>query len=591
MNIQKALRDRCSDWIAHVGGICGTLGFAEYEPALRADLDRAVADPRVRIVVCGEWSTGKSTLVNAIVGKAGLLPTDVAPCTSYVTVVETAAPEERYEVVRDVGTKAISREEFLSMTAARDNDATVDLVRVTSQISWPPDDVVLVDTPGLEDITRTRSDITLKILPNADVIVLVMSAVTGVMGTVATFVRDHLTASELRRVVLVLNKKDHLNASEDIDKRLRACKAILKADLPGASWVATDARAAEKSGPGSVSEESGIPSLRDAILRVARRERAEILGLRFVRLARARLNDIHARVMTEDAALGLTLAETEQRLGEFRKKVAEAFRENEVLLRKAGALITEDLEPWFAMIPARVGEVRTRALHRIQSLDDLDALRAYVNTDELGCDLALQLRHVTDELSTRLSDAIQKAGREVLSEKIVLPGPVELPGSGTLPPVESIFRHVPKFVVQLLEVLLADLAMPGGLLAAIAARLGLGKLLQSLRSLGFLRILMPADLVRMQLESAVAESLTEFAERVIPDLRASADDAIERAMNEFRSALDRRADAIEAGFELAKAQLSTDRTRIAARRAVLSSGRSALETLRAELDDVTRELR
>ena len=582
MSIRDELQQPCEKWIQEVADAVKPLDLEGVDVALRRDLDSALADPRIRVVVCGEWSTGKSTLVNALVGSSDLLPMDVAPCTSYITVVESS-PTSRIEVVRDGTAAPLSRQEFLALTADKEGDATIETIRVTAPLSWPNDPAVLVDTPGLADITKTRSEVTLFFLPQADVILLVVDAVTGVKDSVLTFVREHLTAREQRRVIFAMNRKDTLNTVEDVARRLAACGRDMERDLPSAKWIATDARSGLKA-DGAGYQESGIPGLREVIEEMVRSDRNAILTRRFVNKARARLGDLDSRLVSEDSSLGLTLEEAEKRLHDFRQQLRDVSQRNDAAFRKARSIIEQDLEKWLQGVPARVMAVEGETLQHVDTLDDLDALRAFVNTDELGRALGQELRVISDEMADRLSAAIEKASKDVLAEQLAAPVLPQIDAAELQPPVETIFRHVPKVVVQILEVVLIDVMLPGWILPALLARLGLGAILQKVKGLGLLKSLLPTEVVKGQLRGAVAESLSGFTERVVPALRAAADEAGQNALDEIRAALESRVAAIEAGLEDAQVALAQDQSRVESRKALLATARSQLTRLGDDLD-------
>ena len=228
--------------------------------------------------------------------------------------------------------------------------------------------------------------------------------------------------------------------------------------------------------------------------------------------------------------------------------------------------------------------VEGETLQHVDTLDDLDALRAFVNTDELGRALGQELRVISDEMADRLSAAIEKASKDVLAEQLAAPVLPQIDAAELQPPVETIFRHVPKVVVQILEVVLIDVMLPGWILPALLARLGLGAILQKVKGLGLLKSLLPTEVVKGQLRGAVAESLSGFTERVVPALRAAADEAGQNALDEIRAALESRVAAIEAGLEDAQVALAQDQSRVESRKALLATARSQLTRLGDDLD-------
>jgi hypothetical protein len=138
---------------------------------------------RFDVVLLGCFSTGKSTLLNALLGRP-VLPSKVNPCTALPTEVrwgETPAVALRY---RDGREEPCALDTFLAewqlQTAddapgATDRFAAVERAIVTWPLPLLAHGVTLLDTPGLDDDeARTRQ--TLALLPGADAVIGVLSA-------------------------------------------------------------------------------------------------------------------------------------------------------------------------------------------------------------------------------------------------------------------------------------------------------------------------------------------------------------------------------------------------------------------------------
>ena len=159
-------------------------------------LDRAVGrlrDGRFVLAVVGEFSSGKSFLLNALLGKvefeqrsggkriAGLLATDINPSTATITELAYAADElatavyaggreERVPLGRLARFIAVGEEAKLhDATDAKDAGAPV-LVRVTVDSAFLKGGFVVADTPGLASINPAHRRATLSYLPGADAV-------------------------------------------------------------------------------------------------------------------------------------------------------------------------------------------------------------------------------------------------------------------------------------------------------------------------------------------------------------------------------------------------------------------------------------
>ncbi len=150
-------------------------------------------DGRFVLAVVGEFSSGKSFLLNALLGKvefeerpggkriAGLLATDINPSTATITeltyasdesasAVYASGREERIPLGRLARFIAVGEEGKLhDATGAEDAGAPV-LVRIAVDSPFLKSGFVVADTPGLASINPAHRRATLSYLPGADAV-------------------------------------------------------------------------------------------------------------------------------------------------------------------------------------------------------------------------------------------------------------------------------------------------------------------------------------------------------------------------------------------------------------------------------------
>ena len=172
------------------------------EPSRRHDddddlalIDRAIArlrDGRFVLAVVGEFSSGKSFLLNALLGRVefeerpagrrivGLLATDINPSTATITELQYAADEsatahypngreERVPLGRLARFVAVGEEGKLHDATADESEAP-SLVRVGVDSAFLRNGFVVADTPGLASINPAHRRATLSYLPGADAV-------------------------------------------------------------------------------------------------------------------------------------------------------------------------------------------------------------------------------------------------------------------------------------------------------------------------------------------------------------------------------------------------------------------------------------
>jgi predicted GTPase len=149
-------------------------------------------DGRFVLAVVGEFSSGKSFLLNALLGKVsldprpgsrrivGLLATDINPSTATITELSYGADEaavavyqggreERIPIDRLARFVAVGEEAKLHDATGDENAAPI-LVRIAVDSAFLRGGFVVADTPGLASINPAHRRATLSYLPGADAV-------------------------------------------------------------------------------------------------------------------------------------------------------------------------------------------------------------------------------------------------------------------------------------------------------------------------------------------------------------------------------------------------------------------------------------
>ncbi len=144
------------------------------------------ADHPYLMVFVGPFSSGKSSLINALVGKPDLLNVGVVPTTDRISILRWGDDVQRAAASGDVET-----------------------------VFYPSPllkKVSFVDTPGLESVFQTHEETTRRFLHRSDVVLLVMLATQAMTARNLEYLQT--LAGYGKKVIIVINQVDLLTPEE-----------------------------------------------------------------------------------------------------------------------------------------------------------------------------------------------------------------------------------------------------------------------------------------------------------------------------------------------------------------------------------------
>ncbi len=182
--------------------------------SLAADGARAATDfdQPLLVTVMGEFSSGKSTFVNAFIGD-DVAPTGITPTTATINVVKYGRERGGRIHYRDGRTEALGWDELMTALRALDAHSTreVRLVEILVPLA-ALERINIVDTPGLNSILPEHEEVARGFIARADAVVWLFTAnQAGKKSEKAALERIRV---EGVRVLGVLNKIDQLAAGE-----------------------------------------------------------------------------------------------------------------------------------------------------------------------------------------------------------------------------------------------------------------------------------------------------------------------------------------------------------------------------------------
>jgi predicted GTPase len=177
-----------------------------------------LAEDRFTLAVLGQFKRGKSSLMNAIIGRE-LLPTGVLPLTSAITVLKFG-PEERLVVEREglQWPEIVTVSQIEDYVTERGNPGNRKKVRTaTLELPLPflRRGLEFVDTPGIGSAIVANTATTYAFLPQCDAVLFVTSVDTPLTGVEMEFLKE--IREHVHKIFFVVNKTDLLAAAERRD--------------------------------------------------------------------------------------------------------------------------------------------------------------------------------------------------------------------------------------------------------------------------------------------------------------------------------------------------------------------------------------
>ena len=183
------------------------------------DLVSRIQNNEFRITIVGEFSSGKSTLIDALIGK-DILPHSTSETTATLTYIHSVEhgheKENKAEIFFSDGSKKLVdfsdlKEYVTAFSKTVDVFSAIEYVDIYVYIENFDNNIVLIDTPGLNG-TNHYEERTLQEIAKADASIFVFSS-SGIKATEQSFMKDELLKYQ-NSFFFVVNRIDDLHQSE-----------------------------------------------------------------------------------------------------------------------------------------------------------------------------------------------------------------------------------------------------------------------------------------------------------------------------------------------------------------------------------------
>jgi len=334
-------------------------------------------EQRLQIAILGQFKRGKSSLLNAVLG-APVLPVAVVPLTAVPIFISwspnpfarvtfsTGRSPERFE-----SSEPKEMQEFLAQFVAEErnpqNQLGVEHVALVYPSALLSNGIVLIDTPGVGSSHRHNTETALRVLPECDAAIFVISADPPITETEIDYLKQ--IKPRAARIVFVLNKMDYLDGAEqrlaiEFLRKVLSDNSLIRQSDEIVGLSARDALAAKLRNDPDKLQRSGIQKIEKDLIGGITREKDALLE----RAIRCKTIEIIAQataaIELRIKAMTLPLEELESRAEKFENALL-ALREQHLALRD---LLEGDRRRLAATLEAQIEALRGEAHSVLKSV-------------------------------------------------------------------------------------------------------------------------------------------------------------------------------------------------------------------------------
>jgi GTPase Era involved in 16S rRNA processing len=376
---------------------------------------------RFHLVVLGEFNHGKSTFVNALLG-ADILPVGITPTTASINhVVHAPQPTARVVLLGGESRHLEPGQIKEWVTVAGNHASEVSYVEVGFPSELLQNNVVLVDTPGVNDLNEQRAEVTYGYVPRADAVVFLLDAGQALKDSETEFLRSRVFEAARDRLIFVLGKMDMLSADEK--------PAVIDYVKTGLAKLTSDPVVfplSAKDWAKSRDPQSGMPELLAYLERFLARDRAQVIldnaAADASRTAAYLENNLGVRMHAYDLDIGeleTRIAAVRVQLDTSKRKLDELHvridADGESIKNQIGLDLEQFAKAFVAALPAQIDAVDANDVKAYLPQFIEDKFKEWAELE--GAKLAAMLEHLAEEVISITNENVAAAA-SALAERL-----------------------------------------------------------------------------------------------------------------------------------------------------------------------------
>jgi len=325
-----SLREEFLEWSHSIERLvrCRNSGTAEIIAGAR----RSFREDKFVITILGKAKRGKSTLINALLGRQDdlLAPIDRLPASNAISRYRsqehlTCTVHFRATQLRTDKGQAITPvqvREYVTEEGNPGNRKQVELVDLAGPFPGLDPDVILVDTPGAGSLHDYHDELLQAFIPQSDAVIFLVTARMPLDQDELELLQ-RVRAADIRKLLFVMNKVDETSPTELVEARAHNASHLARLGFPDSGPLLE--LSAKQAFLGNI-ENSGLSELAARIREIVNTSKGAVL---LDRLSRRVLDAAGPVLQGLEAESRFLLATPEERADQF-KKLQQARRELEV---------------------------------------------------------------------------------------------------------------------------------------------------------------------------------------------------------------------------------------------------------------------
>ncbi len=169
----------------------------------------------VNIAFLGEFSAGKTTIVNALLGRKRFIPTFETPTNAVIAEI-SKGDEDLFQVLKldREGNEELTNIELMDLAnEITKPELNKKIIIKLKDIKFLKENLTIIDTPGINSINEIHTDVTYGYLPFVDVAFIVLNINLNVPKTLLKFL-NLFPKEHSKKIIFLLNFYDDLVDTE-----------------------------------------------------------------------------------------------------------------------------------------------------------------------------------------------------------------------------------------------------------------------------------------------------------------------------------------------------------------------------------------